>query len=146
MNFLITAHSITSHTTRQFKAVLNSLGWGIHLEWVGGWVGGCGWLCTSTTKLSKCLEICGGVVSAVSNWMGFLYHMWPCYWSYCGSDLTDLTLDFEAVCLSPNFCSVESGWFYFNTECKKRDADGFSKFSLVLCVIPLSCKGATYSV
>lgn len=27
----------------------------------------------------------------------------------------------------------------------KRDADGFSKFSLVLCVILLSCEGAMYS-
>lgn len=38
-------------------------------------------------------------------------------WSYCGWDLTDLTLDFEAVCLSPTLCNVKSGFWIQKERC-----------------------------
>lgn len=37
-------------------------------------------------------------------------------------------------------------FLFFSAEYKGRDAGDFSEYSLVLCVILLSCEDATYSV
>lgn len=49
-------------------------------------------------------------------------------------------------CLSTSYYNVESEniIFFLSAEYKDRDADGFSEYSLVLCVILLSCEDATY--
>lgn len=51
-------------------------------------------------------------------------------------------------CLSTSYYNVESEniIFFLSAEYKDRDADGFSEYSLVLCVILLSCEDATYFV
>lgn len=120
-------------------------------------VGGCSWAMVDSVHLPPSNPSAWKFVEELSvpwaiEW-DFCSHMWPhyCYkkqWLY---DLTVVKTWLTWLRILQQFVQVQLSVMLrlddfvlmLNT---KRDADGFSKFSLVLCVILLSCEGAMYSV
>lgn len=129
MSFLIIAHSVTGHTSSQFIGMRNSLGMGgrlwltLHIYHQVIQLPGNLWSCLCSDLLNRLFVIICDLTTFIKNndcmILLWLRPDWPdfAFWSS----------------LRPTFWNVESGWCYFNSEYRKRNADGFSKFSLILC-------------